>query len=244
MWDLCRQHGILINYDKSHLSPTQADTYLGMVIKSCSLKAFLSPERVPTFLSQLNEFVFCLLGCLSYLCLLVPGGCLRLRSLQLALRNLWDLVDESVAVVWTPSNESDLLWWSNIRKLLAGVSLEPQHQDLLFWSDGSDQGWGANLMGQFISGRWSVEECTFLINLRELRAICLGLHHFQHSLQGHLIGVFSDNTTAVSYIWKQGGHFHRLSTTKFKFFSVGRSSWAFLLCSSSSWGRRMSWQIP
>ena len=39
---LCRQLGILINFNKSHLSSTQSATYLGMVIESLSLKAFLS----------------------------------------------------------------------------------------------------------------------------------------------------------------------------------------------------------
>ena len=55
--DLCRQLGIFISYDKSHLSPTQSATYLGMVIESRSLKAFPSPERVSTLLSQLDEFL-------------------------------------------------------------------------------------------------------------------------------------------------------------------------------------------
>ena len=81
-----------------------------------------------------------------------------MRSLQLTLRNLWDFLDESVSVVWTPSNEQDLLRWSDVWNLLAGVSLEPQHLDLLFWSDTSDLGWGANLVDQFVSGLWSAEE--------------------------------------------------------------------------------------
>ena len=43
------------------------------------------------------------------------------------------------------------------------------------------------------------------INLRELRAIRLGLFHFRHSLVDRTVGAFSDNTTALSYIHKQEG---------------------------------------
>ena len=61
--------------------PTQTATYLGMVIVSPSLRAFPSPEREfqPSSCKLLN-FCFvswhCLLGCLSFLCDLVQGGCL------------------------------------------------------------------------------------------------------------------------------------------------------------------------
>ena len=76
-----------------------------------------------------------------------------------------------------------LLWWSDVRNLLAGFSLEPQHPDLLFWYDASDLGWGANLVDQFVSGLWSPEEGVLSSNLRELKAIRLSLHHFWNSLR-------------------------------------------------------------
>ena len=82
---------------------------------------------------------------------------------------------------------------------LAGVSLESPQPGLLFWSDALDQGWEANLLNQFVSGRWSQVEREFSINLRELCIICLGLLHFHHSLLGQSVGVFSNNTTALSY---------------------------------------------
>ena len=102
--DLCHPLGSLINYDESHLSPSQSSTYLWMVIKSQTLRAFpTSPERVLTLFSQLEEFLYhrrqsiitwrSLLGCLSSLCLLVPEDCLRMRSLQLVLWDLWNFLD-------------------------------------------------------------------------------------------------------------------------------------------------------
>ena len=121
------------------------------------------------------------------------------------LRHRWDFTDEFVVVPWTDEVESDLMWWFDTNHLLQGVCLEVQHSDLLFWSDTSDHGWGDNLHNQFVSGRWSVEEHSLSINLRELRTICLGLHHFRHSLKGMTVGVFTNSTTALSYVKKQGG---------------------------------------
>ena len=130
-----------------------------------------------------------------------------MRSLQLVLQRRCDFVDESVVVPWTPEIELDLFWWYDTGCLLQGISLEVQHPDLLFWSDASDQGWGAHLHDQFISSRWTPEERSLSINLRELRAIRLGLLHFGQYLQGKTVGVFMDNTTALSYVRRQGGTF-------------------------------------
>ena len=56
---LCRQLGLVMNFDKSYLTPTQTATYRGMGIVSPSLRAFPSPERVSTLLSQITEFLSC-----------------------------------------------------------------------------------------------------------------------------------------------------------------------------------------
>ena len=140
-------------------------------------------------------------------CLLVSGGCLRVRSFQLVLRDSWDFQNESISVPWTPSVLDNLRWWSDECNLLVGVSLEPQIPDLLFWSYSSGQGWGINLVGKFVSDLWSTSERQLSINLWELHAIRLGLFHFHHCLQGQSVGVFSDNTMALSYLRRQGGTF-------------------------------------
>ena len=194
VFSLCHQLSIVVNYASSHLVPSCSATYLGMFLASPSLKAFPSPERVSTLHSQLNEFLSCwqqgviawrsLLGQLSSLCLLVPGGRLRMRSLQLELRRLWDFLDESVVLSWTPEIARVLEWWYDTDHLLQGVSLEVQHPDLLFWSDSLDQGWGAHIHDRFVSDQWSDAERSLFINFLEPRAIRLGLHHFGLSLRG------------------------------------------------------------
>ena len=77
--------------------------------------------------------------------------------------------------------------------------------DQMFWSDASDQGWGANLSDVFVSGIWSAEEALLSINMRELLAVEKGLLAFLPQLQGEVVGLFCDNTTAISYLRRQGG---------------------------------------
>ena len=140
----------MVNLAKSHLNPSRTAMYLGMTLKSLSLRAFPSRERVLTLQLQLAEFLsyrqqsvvawWSLLS-LSFVSLSAGlRGHLRMRSLQLELYRQWDFKAESVMICWswTPSNKLDLLWWSDPNHLLQGVSLEVQHPNLLFWSDASD----------------------------------------------------------------------------------------------------------
>ena len=56
---LCHYLGIVINLEKSRLSPSQTSSYLGMTIESWTLRAFLMQERVQKLLSQIEEFLSC-----------------------------------------------------------------------------------------------------------------------------------------------------------------------------------------
>ena len=82
--DLCHQLGMIINLDKSYLTPSHSATYLGMVLRIPILRAFPAPKRVSALRSQIEEFLSydrqsvvlwrSLLSHLSSLCHLVPGG--------------------------------------------------------------------------------------------------------------------------------------------------------------------------
>ena len=77
----------------------------------------------------------------------------------------------------------------------------------MFRSDTSDQGWSATVVDQFVSGRWLEGELLLSVNHRELLAVQRGLREFQNLLFGQVVKVFSDNTTALSYLCRQGGTF-------------------------------------
>ena len=106
---LCRELGIVVNPEKSNFSPSQVVRYLGVVIDARTFMASPSPDCVSRLRSTAGEFLCSaappaslwksLLGMLSSLSHLVPGGCLRMRSLQLCLHHSWDRLDPSAPVL-------------------------------------------------------------------------------------------------------------------------------------------------
>ena len=212
---LCRRLGIVVNWEKSQLVPTQQMIYLGVLLDSTAFRASPALKRVEKLLSIGDIFLSCvrqpvsswleLLGVLSSMIQLVPGGRLRMRSLQLALRRQWDQVDQSQLVEWSPLIQDDLLWWLDHDRLVLGVSLEQVSPQLELWSDSSDVGWGAHLGDQVASGLWAPEDGERSINARELLAIERALKWFAPLLVGASVAVYADNSTAVSYLRNQGG---------------------------------------
>ena len=73
------------------------------------------------------------------------------------------------------------------------------------FTDASDVGWGATTSHLQAAGIWNPDEAQVSINLRELRAIRLGLEEFQQQFQGRNVGILSDNSTALAYLRKEGG---------------------------------------
>ena len=121
---------------------------------------------------------------LSSMIQLVPGGRLRMRSLQQVLRRHWDHVDQSILVEWTQEIRQDLDWWLDRARLKHGVSLEQVSPQLELWSDASDLGWGAHLDDAVSSGLWAPDEVESSINVTELLAIERALQWFAPQLVG------------------------------------------------------------
>ena len=128
-----------------------------------------------------------------------------MRSLQLCLHQLWDQEDKSTLIPWDPACRQDLEWWLVPSRLQAGISLAQVNPHLDFRSDASDVGWGAHLLDATASGLWSPEESLLSIHARELLAVEYGLRHFHLLVANSTVAVFSDNSTALAYLRKQGG---------------------------------------
>ena len=85
--ELCQTLGIVVNLEKFSLSPAQSVDYFGVRIDSQTLgaeKFFLIVEEFLSSREQSAKSWRVLLGHLASLIHLVPGGRLRLKSLQLA----------------------------------------------------------------------------------------------------------------------------------------------------------------
>ena len=131
---LCRSLGIVVNWEKSQVIPSQQMVYLGVILDSTVFRASPALKRVEKLLSIGDIFLSCvsqpasswleLLGVLSSMIQLLPGGRLRMRSLQLALRRQWDQVDQLQLIEWSPVILQDLSWWLDSDRLELGISLE------------------------------------------------------------------------------------------------------------------------
>ena len=191
---VCTELGIQVNLTKSSLIPSQSIVYLGMEILSLPFLARPTPTRADNLIRLIEEFLSTssppaslwrrLLGHLSSLILLVPGGMIRMRLLQLCLKDQWDFLDDQFQVSWSLLCREDLLWWSGQVRLREGVSLSLPAPDISFFSDASDVGWGALVGEHHASGLWLPHQKALSINMRELLAVQLGLQAFEHLIVG------------------------------------------------------------
>ena len=214
---VCKELGIQVNFKKPSLVPTQSLVYLGMEIQSLPFIARPTPARANNLVRLIEEFLSTpsppaflwrrLLGHLSSLILLVSGGMIRMRLLQLCLKDQWDFLDDQFQVSWSPLCREDLLWWSRAVQLQEGVSLSIPAPDISFFSDASDVGWGALVGEHHASGLWLPHQKALSINMRELLAVQLGLLAFELLLVGMSVALFCDNTTTVAYLRRSGGTF-------------------------------------
>ena len=181
--------------------------------RSASYGCTHQPQGFQSCASPPASLWLSLLGILASLAHLVPGGRLGMRFLQLCLHRSWDRQDLEDPVYASMEGLRDLQWWLHLPRLSLGVCLCQVSPDLHFWSDASVVGWGAHLDRRIASGLWDTHQAAFSINARELLAVLLGLHQFQSSLQGRMVAVFCDNTTAVASLRKVGGTRSLLLTT-------------------------------
>ena len=186
-----------------------------MTQRSSPLRAFPTQARVQKVLCLVDEFSpsheqplslwRSLLGVMSSLSTLIPGSRLRMRSLQHRLLVCRPLESPTASVSWDDSCRRDLQWWSDPSHLVVGVDLSLPHPELMLFTDASDAGWGASLGSDHLSGLWSCEVSLYSINHRELLAVFLAIRGFLHLLRGRSVSLFTDNTSALSYLRKEGG---------------------------------------
>ena len=103
--------------------------------------------------------------------------------------------------------KEEIKWWIyNIDSSVAKMKSIPEI-DKIIYTDASNEGWGAHIFhNQDINGRWSFEEQDWHIKVLKMMAIKFALLSYMPfcNRKKH-IRVMSDNTTAISYINKQGG---------------------------------------
>ena len=237
---LCEELGVLVSLTKSSLTPTQTIDYLGMSLQSTPLRASLTQARIQKVLSLVTEFSSSrtqplslwrsLLGVMVSLTPLIPCARLRMRSLQLHLNVAGPQCAEHALITWDDSCHRNLLWWSDASHLVGGgdVSRSSSATPLSF------HGRGRLRLGCFsrddqLSGLWTQDISGFSINHHELLVILYAVQGFLHLLRGRSVSLFTDNTSALAYLRKEGAT--RSSTPN----SMAQS----ILCLCESQGARL-----
>ncbi|XP_078025738.1 uncharacterized protein LOC144463846 [Epinephelus lanceolatus] len=196
--------GLRLNYKKSRLQPSQVMTFLGMVLDSRRATVTLTLERQPALRTCLA--LFQLHARVNW------GLCLRLMGLMaatvqvvpLALLHMWP-VQRCLLVTEMPAGLGALQWWKVPANIAVGRGLGPVVYRQLVYTDASSSGWDAVHEGRGINGVWTGRWLCQHINVLEVRAVLLTLHHFLLRVRGHHIIVRTDSTVTAAYINRQGG---------------------------------------
>ena len=105
-------------------------------------------------------------------------------------------------------SQEELRWWKDFTSTRNGLDIQnpaERNPDLTIHCDASDLGWGVSSHEMEISGRWTNEEKTTSINVRELKTILFALKLHAEKFREKNIQIFTDNITALKYSTKAGG---------------------------------------
>lgn len=209
-----KELGFLFKESKSHLQPTQQINHLGFTIdtRNMSLSVPTSKRRdirrealkmlrqKTCTLRQLSSFIGKAQATTPavFPARLQTRDLLQLKNHHLQSGALWN-----ATVQLTPSACANLHWWINHLTKWNGLSFLPETPTQEIFTDASDQGWGIIFNNHVMKGTWTQEELNQHINYRELAVIwkCVNLR----ALQGQVLRIYCDNTSAIAYIRHFGG---------------------------------------
>ena len=213
--DLLSSLGFSINYSKSNLLPVRSLIHFGFLWNTLDFTISVPCDKVTqirNFANYLLSSVVSIRVASSFLGTLVstmvgyPYAPLHYRYFQLCLirhRQTFSSWEDR----FTPDSDcyADIKWWSKCPSLLPSSSLESFTYSITLFTDASSHGWGAYLCnGLSSSGIWSSDDSSH-INLRELKAVLLGVSSLLPHIKGKSLRVLSDNIATVYYINKLGG---------------------------------------
>lgn len=195
---------------------TQCVLFIGTILDPRVAKAFLPQDRAQAlstlaFLARTREtspaiLVQRLLGHMAATTAVLQ--CARLhRHQQLWLLRTFHPLTQSQTSRLTPPQHvrNSLVWWTDISNLCQGIPFQPPTPCISATTDASLQGWGTHLGHLSVGDHWPLNQHLPHISVLELSAIFLALLFCLPIVQGSVVSIFTDNSTALSYINHQGG---------------------------------------
>ena len=208
--------GFRINFEKSHLTPTQTIKYLGFWIDSTKMIISLPEDKVRGIIQACQTAVLKqklsvrdlarLLGRMSATAMAVLPAPICYRSLQ-RQRNAAFAIYQSfeTQVQLNQASLEELQWWIKQLPQWNGRSIPSPLPDITVETDASLLGWGAAANGTSTGGLWSDEERSQHINHLELMGGAFAIKTFLKGRRNIHARLKMDSTAAISYINHMGG---------------------------------------
>ncbi|PIK54168.1 putative TBC1 domain family member 2A [Apostichopus japonicus] len=208
--------GWIVNQKKSRLSPSQTIQFLGAILDFTTGVARPSEERVAAVKATTQQILahrgsptgtwLRALGLMASLVDIVRLCRLHMRPLQLHLLRSADPTDPDKTTLIYRSEEvtQHFRWWLDPNNWSSGVPFAIQLPMTSITTDASLSGWGAHWSNRTAWGTWSQTETSLHINILEMMAVKRALEAFNDHVQGTITTIFTDNTTVVAYINRQG----------------------------------------
>ncbi|XP_069583112.1 uncharacterized protein [Ranitomeya imitator] len=210
-----KELGWIVNFEKSRLNPETVQTFLGIQLDSVSQKCFLPQSKRLTIQSKVSDAIrkpymtlrkaMSLLGSLSSCIPAVPWAQFHTRQLQYEVLSAQGKDGYLESRITLSSNVLESLsWWLDMDHLSRGVPwiIDPSK---IITTDASPIGWGAHMEDNLAQNTWGQTELICSSNWKELKAIECALYHFLPQIHGTNVRIYSDNSTAVAYLNRQGG---------------------------------------
>lgn len=207
--------GFVVNFEKSHLIPSQQIRYLGFIYNSQSMAISLPSEKTSRLLELIERFLTTkrckirdfarFIGTLISVSPAIKYGYVYTKLFErhkfLALRSAGGNYNAimSISDILIP----DFTWWKE-KIPTAHNSIKISNFSMEIYSDASGTGWGIYSNGVRSHGFWSEFDKQFHINYLELLAAFFALRCFAANSRNCNILLRIDNTTAISYINRMG----------------------------------------
>jgi hypothetical protein len=210
--------GWIPNWEKSCLTPSQCFEYVGVeydLKRGLALPPKSRVQKINLLIFQLIDSRFAsarkmlsLIGLLASVEKQVPFGRCFLRPIQWCLALQWSIMHDHLDRMVEVDDRAILAmrWWLSPVNIYKGMPLGDFIPDRTLFTDASEIAWGAHMDDVELSERWSPLERQMHINVLELKAVTLAFTRWStQTPRGTSWLVYTDNTTVVAYINKQGG---------------------------------------
>jgi len=230
--DLLR-FGFLINEDKSQWEPSQAITWLGVVLDTKQGIVSATNQRMTKLKSLINSMLQCksrevkakdlaLLIALIISLAVCFGNVTRIMT-----RSSYEVLNGKVSwysnVKLTDLAMQEILVWKHNAQFVNGrpawdTEIKPTK---IVYSDASDRACGSFVQseGKLFQQNWSPEESAKSSTWRELKAVQLALESFFNELSGQQVAWFTDNANVVTIV-NQGNKVKDLQTLALAIFTT------------------------